>query len=189
MISQVFKVQSAKLRSNHPTSGFTLLELLVIIIMVGILMAISAPSFLGFLNRQRISTVKNDLVQTLQRTQLDAIQKREAVTLEVKESEDLPTVNNGIDIQLALGGGIRPDMVSLDSYSVDTSDGSITDDTSITFDYQGNPTGQELPFVIAITAENSNDTQCVIVANLIGSLKTAEGETCVNPPVDPVDPT
>jgi type II secretory pathway pseudopilin PulG len=178
-----------KIKANPTTSGFTLIELLVIIIMVGILATIVAPSWLGFLNRQRIGSVKSDLVQTIKQTQTDAIQRRESVIFEVKEDEAFPTVNNKIDITLAQGSGIRSEMIRLDAYSVDTSDGSITDDADLTFDYQGKPINEQLPFVIAINAQNSNTKQCVIIANLLGSIKTAEGATCDNPPVAPVEPS
>jgi len=186
-----------KNKFNTLNSGFTMLELMSVIVMVGILGAIAAPSWLSFLNRQRISSVESDLVQTIKRTQQDAIQRRQAVVFEVKEGEDLPTVNNGIDIVLASSSGIKSGMITLDSYTVNT-DGTKNDDAddvSLAFDYQGKPVaagtnddGFVLPFVITINAENSNSKQCVIIANLIGSVKTAEGATCDNPTVAPVDP-
>lgn len=50
---------------KSPATGFTLIELLVVITLVGILSAISIPSFSSFTNTQRLSQaakqVKNDL--------------------------------------------------------------------------------------------------------------------------------
>jgi type II secretory pathway pseudopilin PulG len=180
-------------RSKTSIAGFTLLELLVIIVMVGILAAIVAPSWLGFLNRQRMSAVRSDLVQTLKQTQQDAIQRRQTVDIEIytpdnlpPSGENLPAIDNGVPRFLA-SGNLRPGMVELDSYSVDA-DGNANDDTTISFDYEGLPLNAELPFVISISGENFSAKQCVIIANLIGSIKTAEGSTCDNPTVDPVDP-
>jgi type II secretory pathway pseudopilin PulG len=185
-------------RSKRQNSGFTLLELMVIIVMVGILGAVAAPSWLSFLSQQRIRTVESDLIQTIKQTQQDAIQRRRSVVFEVKEDEDLPTVNNGIDITLGSGSNIRPGMVTLNAFSVNDDDSKNDDDVSLAFDHQGrpieldadgDPIPQVLPFVITVSGENSNTQQCAIIANLIGSIKTAEGADCDNPPVDPVDPT
>lgn len=183
----------------HTSSGFTLIELLVVVAMVGILAAVVAPSWLGFLNRQRISSVKSDLVQVLKQSQQTAIQRRQVVSITVREDEAYPTINNGIDQILAANSGIRPDMIKLNTFSVNSTNGETSDDAQFAFNYQGklidsvNAQGREvpqtLPLVITISSPNFNQQQCVILANLIGSIKTAEGATCDNPGVAPVDPS
>lgn len=187
---------SRKSRLNT-SLGFTLIELLVVIAMVGILAAILAPSWLGFLNRQRIGSVRSDLVQVLKQSQQTAIQRRQAVAITVEEEEEFPTINNGVNQQLAIDGGLQPGMIELKSFSV--TDGEKSDDNRFAFNYQGKlidsvdadgiEVAQDLPLVIMIKSPNSNQQQCVILANLIGSVKTAEGATCDNPIVEPVDPT
>lgn len=46
-------------------AGFTLLELLVVIIIVGIMSALAAPSFSSFVANNRISSATNDLIADL----------------------------------------------------------------------------------------------------------------------------
>jgi len=168
---------------TNKTSGFTLIEVLVVVIIAGILAAIAAPGWLAFLNRQRVSTVKSDLVQTLKNAQQDAIQKRLSLDVKIEDSATVPTVVvNGLTQTLgsdvSSAGNLR-----LTSYVVTGGTKDATFDT-IRFDYRGMPSigksatpasfsDSSLPFVITVSTANSSAKQCVIVATLLGSLKTA----------------
>jgi type II secretory pathway pseudopilin PulG len=46
--------------------------LLVIVLLLGILSAIAAPSWLAFINRQRVRTVNDRVLQTLRTAQSEA---------------------------------------------------------------------------------------------------------------------
>lgn len=63
-----------KLRSRRRKSiaGFTLIEMLVVIIIVGVLFAISAPSWNALMNRQRINTIREQAVQVIREGQNQA---------------------------------------------------------------------------------------------------------------------
>ena len=170
-------------------AGFTLVEVLVVVIIAAILAGIAAPSWLSYLNRQRAGSVRSDLSSAIRSAQQDAIQKRQAVDLKFSNDGGTPTLLvNGLP--QPLGSDSRNSgNLSLSVYSVNTA-GTKTAQTEIKFDYQGLPTGKdlELPFVISIKPEGVSDTsdarQCVIVANLLGSLKTAQGAVCDNPKVN-----
>lgn len=183
---------------TNQTSGFTLIEVLVVVIIAGILAGIAAPGWLAFLNRQRVSTVKSELIQTLKNAQQDAIQKRlshdsktPAKGIKIEDSATVPTVViNGLTQTLGSDAS-RAGNLRLTSYVVTGGTKDTTFDT-IQFDYQGRPmvgksatpasfSTTSLPFVISVSAENSGVKQCVIVANLLGSIKTARDGACDAP--------
>ncbi|MEO1208701.1 MAG: type II secretion system protein [Cyanobacteria bacterium J06638_20] len=181
---------------TQQTAGFSLIEVLVVIIMVGILAAIAAPSWLNYLNRQRVNAVETDLVQAIRSAQQNAIQERTTLQLQVTEevpdppspsdpTATVPILNvGGAPFQLGESDSLKPGMIDLDIYTVDGA-GTQTADDEFSFDYQGlvaTDPAQELPFVISITATANSDIRtCVVVATLLGSLKTAEGSECDNP--------
>jgi len=59
-------------RSKRSIGGFTLLEMLVVIIIIGILFAIAAPGWDTILSRQRVSAAREQIVQTIRVAQSNA---------------------------------------------------------------------------------------------------------------------
>lgn len=57
---------------RQSTTGFTLIETLVVVIMIGVLFAIAAPGWLTFINRQRLGTANERVLQTIRTAQVEA---------------------------------------------------------------------------------------------------------------------
>lgn len=57
-------------------SGFTLIEVLVVVVMAGLLAAIGAPSWQGFMTRQTLNAGRERVIQSMRQAQSKAIQER-----------------------------------------------------------------------------------------------------------------
>jgi type IV fimbrial biogenesis protein FimT len=61
-------------------SGFTLMELMVSITVLGILTALAVPSFTSMINRNRLATQSNELLSAIQYARMEAVRSNAKVT-------------------------------------------------------------------------------------------------------------
>jgi type IV fimbrial biogenesis protein FimT len=66
---------------HRNTSGFTLLELMVVLAIAGILMAVAIPAMGNFVRNGRITAAANDVMAALHFTRSEATKRRQPVTL------------------------------------------------------------------------------------------------------------
>ncbi|MEG4033027.1 prepilin-type N-terminal cleavage/methylation domain-containing protein [Microcoleus sp. Pol12B5] len=178
-----------KTASSKGDGGFTLLEVLVIALIVGILSSIAAPSWVAFINRQRVRTVNDRVLQTLRTAQSEAKRtKRDVIVIfNPTPATDPPTATiNIIDstqnppiqtppiqtMTFDAGGEIKQGQVTLS-----TNAPAATPAHSITFDYQGNRVNTN-QFVVTVAPAGGGTQQCAIVETIIGGMRTDEGAPC-----------
>ncbi len=66
---------------KKPQSGFTLLELMLVVTIAGLLLAVGVPAMGNFLRNARITNAANDVMAGLHFTRSEAIKRRLPVTL------------------------------------------------------------------------------------------------------------
>ncbi|GAB4371363.1 MAG: hypothetical protein Kow00121_12810 [Elainellaceae cyanobacterium] len=178
---------------RHSNTGYTLVEMIVVIVIVGILAATAVPGWLSFANSRRANTGRDEVLQTLRQAQARASRTRTRQIVIFDPAANPPTLTTGnpdntadrLSIQMGQGS-FAPGMVGMQITNTNAvpsecngnrncvafgADGSIRnlDDNTNTN-----------PITISVFAprDNSNNKRCVIVRSLLGAMQTANGNTC-----------
>lgn len=172
-------------RWKRSTAGFTLIEMLVVILIIAVLFAIAAPGWDAILGRQRISTARDQILQALKQTQSDARNTRSPRIIVFEDDNGKPRFATSAYVQgtttptnwQRIGEGtVQPGILQL---TTNVPNGTII------FDSNGAiaqvpiaPATQTVPLKITVrgSATAPGPKRCVVVETLIGGTRLAEGD-------------
>ncbi|NEP58922.1 MAG: type II secretion system protein, partial [Symploca sp. SIO2G7] len=86
------KLSQRKHLPPQPQAGFTLIEVIVVVLMIGILAAIAAPSWTTFVNRRRVAAVNDEILRALQEAQSKAKKTKLEYSVSFRTEDDSPQV-------------------------------------------------------------------------------------------------
>jgi Tfp pilus assembly protein FimT len=188
-------------RLKRSIAGFTLIEMLVIVLIIGVLFAIASPGWEALLSRQRLGTAREQVVQALRQAQSTARSSRTAqiVVFRSNPTDKVPEIASGRYVAATpptnwgrIGNGEIPaNSVELTTNRKDIT-GLLKD--AIIFDSNGalaripedNPKPpdpskpQELYKVVVKRANTPGDgtNRCATITTLLGAINQAEGSDC-----------
>ncbi|GAB4473488.1 MAG: hypothetical protein OHK0037_33930 [Elainellaceae cyanobacterium] len=168
-----WRSHSAQARLNSRAAGFTLTEVLVVVVLISVLAAIAAPSWVALLNRQRLTSAANDVLQALRQAQDEAIRTRypKQVTLTTGANPSVNVLNEVRRIgQGNVGMTVTPTAATVITFGA--TGGPITGPQDVT-------PAANLPISITLTVPATGGARrCVVIETLLGGMRTAnQGET------------
>lgn len=149
-------------RKNN--EGFTLIEMLVIVVIIGILSAIAAPSFLGLFSRNKADNALNQVRGALQEAQRQAIRTSKSCDVTLNT-----TLNKITGPCLVTGDRTLPNGVGIATNVV-----ILTGETHpiITFSFRGTVIPADNGKVVLSTSDEPNKKKCLVISAPLGIMRT-----------------
>jgi prepilin-type N-terminal cleavage/methylation domain-containing protein len=146
--------------------GFNLIEISVVLIMAGMMAALTAPSILGMYWRTEADQAFNQVQGAFKQAQVQAIRMSRNCTLTIDPSEIT-----------AAPAGCLPETVEMPDY-VTIDNGGTAD---ITFGIRGETNLADNLIVTVSSSYDDSLSRCISISRLIGLMRTGvkEGDACV----------
>lgn len=142
---------------NQENAGFTLIEVIVVFMMIGILAAIAAPNWLAFVNRQHVNKANDVILSAIQEAQKEAKKRKMNYSISFRTDNNIaqiaihPKDSTPDKYWRNLGGdvGIKPEKIVLGTNLTNNNATTKTQEVlyasafdsskpqTITFDYTG----------------------------------------------------
>lgn len=146
-------------RKSNRLGGFTLMELIVTIVILGIIASIAMPSFSSLIANQRASVAASDLYFALVRARSEATKRNTNVTL-LPKTAGATGWNNGWQIQTRDPSGAATPLI-LDNHDA-VKGATISGPTAVVYQSSGRVMGTSAPsFSISVNSGTPSSPRCV----------------------------
>ncbi|WP_071516650.1 prepilin-type N-terminal cleavage/methylation domain-containing protein [Geitlerinema sp. PCC 9228] len=166
------------------SSGFSLVEALVAVVLIGIFAAIAIPSWQNLLIQQRVSRAQAQAYQAFRRAKFNA--KREKRDWLVSFRENNSRVEYAVHRSSAdpLWQALTADAefleIDTDNTTLSTSKSTCNNFYCVKFTHKGT-IGGRLGRITLGHKNKSQPKQCIFISSLLGTLRRDEAEGCIEP--------
>ncbi|HEY9694244.1 MAG TPA: GspH/FimT family pseudopilin [Oculatellaceae cyanobacterium] len=166
---------------RNNSKGFTLLEMLIVLMMAGIMAAISAPSFMAMYNNSKITDAVEQAQGALQEAQTQAMRRSQSCSVKlVKIGQKIKTTDTTSVTTPVLRGNPESCLITGDrslkgivlDHDVATNDDSNETPWEITFDYKGRTSAATNSGTVYFSILNTPSREkCITISQGIGLLR------------------
>jgi prepilin-type N-terminal cleavage/methylation domain-containing protein len=142
--------KSDRLSSTLRDRGYTLTEMMVTLIIIGVIAAIASPNFLGMLSRFRLEGALQQLLGAINETQRLAMMRGKSCRININRSTNKITANSA--------GCLLSDRKLSDKITIRS---NFTGSTNITFSYKGSTTRMG---TIVLSSDHTDLQKCFVIS-------------------------
>lgn len=179
--------------TQDPKAGFTVIELLVVIVIAGVLAAIAAPGWLAFVNRQRINATTDAALQIMRTAQSRSVTENRTWEASFRESDGQlqgavhPVGSGAVWETLVPEAGdrvfIKAELTDIANSECEAGDYCVQfqDRGVIADNWFDNQAGNDdrIGRMTFVAKDNPDGTKrCIVVATILGTLRVDRDEGC-----------
>ena len=163
-------------RQKPTQGGFTLLEFMAVIAIVAILIVVLAPTWIRFLDTQRLVTAQGVVYQGIQQAQAKAQQTHSEWQFSIRDTENY--VEWSVHPEILSGATLHWELVGHESIQIDdeTTIQSFSMGRTVRFDHKGN-VASRLGRITLSSKRFEQVKRCVYVSTIIGALRQSKEQS------------